>query len=124
MKPLSAEECLAHILKDIERRRFVDYSDKNSVRRYNTAFDRIIEKANYICENYPEKMELFIALLDHPDYFVAATCTSILYGLRNATKEHKHAAIASAKRLCIHPAASEHERIIWSVNIERWEANL
>lgn len=124
MKQLSAEECLMRILRDIEKRKTVDYIDKNSVRRYNAAYDRIIENANYLCDNYPEKMELFVALLDHPDYAVAGTCTSVLFGLRNATREHKIIAIASARRLLLRSDLDWHGKIIWPVNIERWEANV
>ena len=124
MKQLGAEECITHILKDIDKRRTVDYADKNSVRRFNTAMDRIIEKANYLCDNYPDKMGLFIALLDHPDYQIAATCTSTLFGLHNATKEHKLAALDSARRLLSHPGLDAIGAFAWKANIERWEAKM
>jgi hypothetical protein len=124
MKQLSAEECISYILQDIDKRRTVDYSDKNSVRRYNVAMDRIIEKANYLCDNYPEKMGLFIALLDHPDYQIAGTCTSVLFGLHSATEDHKLAALNSAKRLQLRPDLDEIGEYVWAVNIERWEAKM
>lgn len=123
MKQLSAEECIARILKDIEKRKTVDYADKNSVRRYNAGMDRIIERANYLCDNYPDKMGLFVALLEHPDYEIAATCTSVLFGLHNATREHKLAALASAKQL-LRRELNEIDRFAWTINIERWEAKL
>lgn len=123
MKQLSAEECITRILKDIDKRRTVDYADKNSVRRYNTAMDRIIERANYICDNYPDKMDLFTAFLDHPDYDIAATCTSVLFGLNNATKEHKFAALTSARQLLCRDL-NEIQDFAWTVNIERWEIQL
>lgn len=123
MKQLSAEECIKRILKDIEKRRTVDYADKKSVCRYNAAMDRIIKRANYICNNCPDKMDLFTVFLNHPDYDIAATCTSVLFGLSNATKEHKFAALASAKRLLCRDL-NEIEDFIWTVNIERWENQL
>lgn len=132
MKQLSVEECLTHILKDIDKRRAVDYADRNSVRRYNAAMDRIVKRANYFCDNYPDKMELFTSFLEHPDYDIAATFTSTLFGLHNATKDHKLAAIASAKQLMGREGVvttgptqdSEMRKYIWSVNIERWEAKM
>ena len=124
MKQLSAEECIARILKDIDKRRTVDYADKNSVRRYNAAMDRIVEKANYLCDNHPDKMELFTALLDNPDYDISATCTSILFGLHNATRDHKLAALAAARQLLLRPDLNGIKEFIWTVNIQRWEAEL
>lgn len=124
MKQLSAEECITHILKDIDKRRTVDYADKNSVRRYNAAMDRITETANYLCDNHPDKMGLFIELLDHPDYQIAATFTSILFGLHNATEEHKLAAVNSAKQLLLRPNLDAVRKHVWTTNIERWVTSL
>ena len=123
MKQLSANECITRILTDINKRKSIDYADKNSVRRYNAAMDRIIERANYLCDNYPDQMALFTALLYNPDYSIAATCTSILFGLKNATKEHKLAALASARQLLCRDLNGI-EEYIWTVNIERWENQL
>lgn len=124
MKQLSAEACIEYILRDIDKRRTVDYADKNSVRRYNAAMDRIVSRANFICENYPDKMELLVTLLDHPDYQIAATCTSVLFGLRSATKEHKLTAIKAARRLLLRPELSDMEKFIWTTNIDRWETEI
>ena len=124
MKQLSAEACIEYILRDIDKRRTVDYADKNSVRRYNAAMDRIVSRANFICENYPDKMELLVTLLDHPDYQIAATCTSVLFGLRSATKEHKLAAIKAARRFLLRPELSDMEIFIWTTNIDRWETEI
>lgn len=121
MKQLSAEECITHILIDIDKRRTVDYADKDSVRRYNAAMDQIIAKANYLCDSHPDKMGLFVELLDHPDYQIAGTCTSVLFGLHNATKDHKLAALNSARRLLLHPDLDAIGEFAWAVNIERWE---
>ena len=123
MKQLSAEECLARILKDIEKRKTVDYADKNSVRRYNAAMDRIIERANYFYDNYPEKMNMFTELLDHPDFDIAETFTAVIYGLRNATKSHKLIALDSARQL-LSREMNALNRYIWSLVIKQWEAQL
>ena len=124
MKQLSAEECLARILKDIEKRKTVVYSDKNSVRRFNAAMDRIIERANYFCDNYPEKMEWFTTLLDDPDFEIASAFTGTLFILHNATRDHKLAALASAKRLLQRPEINPLEKLGWTITIERWESEL
>ena len=124
MKQLSAEACIEYILRDIDKRRTVHYADKNSVRRYNAAMDRIVSRANFICENYPDKMELLVTLLDHPDYQIAATCTSVLFRLHSATKEHNLAAIKSARRLLLRPELSDMEKFIWTTNIDRWETEI
>lgn len=124
MKTKTAEECISRILRDIEKRRSVDYADKKSVRRYNAAIDRIMENANYLCDNYPDQMELFIALVRSPDYSISATCTSILYYLHGSTLEFKRIALGSARQLLLHPDANEVEQFIWRVNIQRWEAEL
>lgn len=116
MKQLSAEECIARILRDIDKRRTLDCADKNAVRRFNAAMDRIIERANYFCDNYPDKMEMFLAFLDHPDEEIAVTFTTVLAGLHHATREHKLAAIASAKRFLAMRPGTE---FIWGVNIAR-----
>jgi len=123
MKQLSAEECVARILKDIEKRKTVDRSDKNSVRRYDAAIKRISERANYILDNYPEKMKLIISLLDHPDYDIAGTMTFVLFELHHATKLHKLAAIESARRLECRDI-DEFQKFIWAHNIEHWEARM
>lgn len=123
MKQISAEECVARILEDIEKRKTVDYADKNSVRRYNAGMDRIIERGNYLCDNYPDKMELLIVLLDHPDNDIASTCTGLLFNLRNATREHKLAAFISAKKLLCREL-NEIDRYGWTLNIKLWEDEL
>lgn len=124
MKERSALECISRILRDMEKRKNVDYADKNSVRRYNNAFDRMIQNANYLFDHYPEQTDLFMELVNHSDYWIAGHCTSILPQLHNCTKEQKLAAIRSAKRLLTHPDADDIAQMAWQVNIERWEAEL
>lgn len=125
MKINSARECIDRILRDIDKRRIVDYTDRNSVRQYNAAMDRIIKTANYLCDYFPDQMDLFIELVNHSDYIISATCTGILFGLRNSTKAHKLAALMSARRLLVHPEANELEReFYWPSNIAKWEAEL
>lgn len=125
MKVESAQKYIDRILNDIEKRRSVDYADRNSVRRYNAAMDRIIKNANILCDHFPDQMDLFIELVNHPDYQISATCTSILFGLRSSTKLHKLEALASARRLLVHPDADEIARmLIWPTNIAQWEAKM
>ena len=124
MKQLTAEECIARILKDIDKRRTVEYDDKNSVRRYNAAMDRIVERANYLCDNYPDKMGLLTELLSHSDYSIVATCTSVLFGLHSATKEHKLTALNSARQLLLRVPVGSLAEFRWKVNIERWEKSM
>ncbi len=124
MKQLTAEACLARILRDIKKRETVDYWDKNSVRRYNAAMDRIVKNANFFCDNYPDKMELFTAFLEHPDYSIAGTFTSVLHGLHNANAAHKLAALTAAKRLLLRPEIDELSAYVWKINIKRWESEM
>lgn len=128
MRERTAQECIKRILRDIEKRRNphpMDFADRNFVRRYNAAMDRIVESANYLCEYYPNQMDLYMELVHHSDYEISATCTSILFQLKCATKEQKLAAITSAKRLACHPDADDIAKEFgWPMNIKRWEAEM
>ena len=124
MKNMDPNECIRLILQDIEKRREVDYGDKNSVRRYNAAMDRLMKNVEYFYNNYPDQMDMFFQYLDHPEYDIAATFTSALHHLHGATRTQKQIAIQSAKRLINHPCADDIARFAWSVNIQRWEEEL
>ena len=56
----SFEKCFEHILRDIKKRKTVDYLDKNSIRRYNAAADRMFANATYINDTYPERTQEFV----------------------------------------------------------------
>jgi hypothetical protein len=49
----TVDSCIAHILRDIDKRREVDLADKNAVRRYNAAMDRIVKNMEYIDAHFP-----------------------------------------------------------------------
>lgn len=85
----TGDDYINRILKDIDRRRAVDYGDKNSVRRYNAAMERIIRNAKYIDAHFPEELEKFVELCDHPDVFIVDHCTDIVFMLDNTTYAHK-----------------------------------
>lgn len=125
MEVKGAQVYIDRILNDIEKRRYVDFTDRNSIRRYNAAMDRIIKNANYFCEHFPDQMDMYLKLVDHPDYQISATFTAILFGLRGSTKTHKLAALASARKLLLHPDADEIAKMYyWPYNIAKWEAEL
>lgn len=127
MKERSAQECIKRILRDIDKRRNVnpmDYADRNFVRRYNAAMDRVKANANYFFEHYPDQMDLFIELVNSPDYDIACHCAHMLYGMKNSTVEQKRLALSVVKRLVNHPDAPELSRYIMSINVKRWETEL
>lgn len=127
MKERSAQECIKRILRDIEKRRNVDpwnFADRNFVRRYNAAMNRIKENAYYLCEHYPEHMDLFIDLVNSPDFEIACHCAHLLYGMKNSTVEQKRLALSVVKRLVNHPDAPELTKFGMCENIRVWEAEL
>lgn len=127
MKERSAQECIMRILRDIEKRRNIpplDFADRNVVRRYNAAMDRIKENANYFFEHYPDQMDLFIDLVNSPDYAIACHCAHMLYGRKDSTIEQKRLALSVVKKLINHPDAPELSRYGMSLNVQQWETEL
>lgn len=127
MKERSAQECIKRILRDIEKRRNIpplDFADRNVVRRYNAAMDRIKDNADYFFEHYPDQMGLFIDLVNSSDYDIASHCAHLLYGMKNSTIEQKRLALSVVKKLVNHPDAPELSKYCMSINIKRWEAEL
>ena len=127
MKQRSPDECIARILRDIDKRRNIspmDYADRNAVRRYNAAMDRILENACYLWNHYPDQRDLFIDLVRSSDCFVASHCAHILYGIPDATVEHKRLALTIVKELIENPNLPELSRVGMSMNIKRWEEEL
>ena len=123
----SAEECINRILRDVAKRKktnILEFDNRNVVRRYNAAMERIIENANYLCEHYPGQMDMYMELVNHPDYETAATCTTVLFRLKSGTREHKLAAIESARRLLNLAEEDSIAKYAWSVNIDRWEREM
>lgn len=127
MKVRSAQECINRILRDIEKRRNVhpmDFQDRNFVRRYNAAMDRIKENVDYLNEHHPDQMDLFINLVNSPDPLIASHCAHLLYGMEGSTMEQKRLALAVLKRLINHPDISEPSRCGMLMNIKQWEAEM
>ena len=127
MKRRSALECIKRILRDIDKRRCInpmDYADRNFVRRYNAAMDRIVENAHYLWDNYPDQRELFLELVCSSDYIIAAHCAHVLYGMKDSAIEHKRLALAVVKKLVDHPEMPDISRFAMSLNIKQWEAEL
>ncbi len=127
LRERNAQECINRILRDIDKRRDVhplDFADRNVVRRYNAAMDRIIENANYLFENYPDQTGLFLDLVNSSDYSIASHCAHLLYGMKNSTLEQKKLALSVVKKLVNHPDAPELSKYGMSINISTWEAEL
>lgn len=127
MKERSAQECIDRILRDIEKRRVVkpmDLADRNILRRYNAAMDRIKENADYLCEHHPGQMDLFINLVNSSDFSIACTCAHLLYGMKSSTIVQKQLALSVVKKLMDHPDAPELTKFGMRLNIQTWEAEM
>lgn len=124
MKAKSAQDCIHRILTDIEKRRTVNYADRNSVRRYNAAMDRIKDNAQILWDNYPDQRDMLINLIYSTDYYIASHCAHIVYGMKDSTREQKKLVLARVKELIHHPDAPELSKYGMLINIERWEAEL
>lgn len=128
MKERSAEECIQRILRDIEKRRdmeqSMDYGDRNAVRRYNAAMERIYSNAHYLGEHYPDEIYLLVDLANSPDMKISICCAHILYRVTNATVEHKRIALSVLKKQVNNPEVPELTRFGICANVEQWEAEL
>ena len=120
----TAEECIQHILQDIERRKIVDFGDKRSVRAYNAAMDRIYKNGRYIDAMYPEKLNLLVKLLHNEDVKVVLTIATLVQHLHNTTREHRMASIHAVKNLLSADVLNPVEVLGCTWNIEEWERNL
>lgn len=120
----TAEECIALMLEDIERRKTVEYSDKKSVRAYNAAMDRIYKNGRYINAVYPEKLYLLIELLSSKDVKVILTVATLIQRLPNTTREHRIASIQAVKKLLSSDVLDPVEVLGCTWNVEEWERNL
>ena len=115
------------MLRDIDKRRNADpwdLADRNFVSRYNAAMDRIGENARYLCEHYPEQMDLFIDLVNSPDFEISCCCAHLLYRMKASTVEQKQLALSVLKKLMNHPDAPDLTKFGMSINIKRWEVEL
>lgn len=127
MKCRSAEECITRILRDIEKRKntsIIDFDNRNVLRRYNAAMNRIIENANYLWENYPEQRDRLIDLMYSTDCYVASHCAHIVYGMKDSSVAQKKLALSVVKKLATHPDVPELSKYGMMLNIKYWEAEL
>lgn len=127
MKERSAQDCINNILRNIEKRRNMrpqDYADRNAVRRYNAAMDRIIENVDYLDAHYPEAIDLLADLANSQDCKIGVTCAHMLHRVKNGTIKHKQIALAAAKQLMNHPDIDPVTQFGMGLNIKRWEAEL
>lgn len=116
--------CIAHILRDIDKRREVDLADKNSVRRYNAAMDRIVRNMEYIDAYFPNHFCKLSDLLDHPDQKVVDNCMGIMFRLNNCPIETKRKIVGIAKQRLNDPSIHRSDKRIISWNIEKWQDEL
>ena len=86
------EKYIEHILKNIESRKAIDYGDKNSVRRYNAAADRIAKDVTAIEEQHLDKINAFFQLIYHPDPAVAHAIAWYVYDRKSFSVQQKQEA--------------------------------
>lgn len=91
------DQYVQHILKDIELRKSVDYGDKNSVRRYNAAADRIQRDVDTIEQLFPEKIDDFFQMIYHPDVHIATTIAWKVFGGKIFSNDQKLTALEQIK---------------------------
>jgi len=115
------QKCIDQILKDIEKRKTVDYSDRQSVRRYNAAMLRIIKNAEYIEKKHPDCVLVFTDLIYHSDPAVAHCCASLTIDRLNCSKEIKIEALNVIKALAAAGKIDELKMIILRRRIKEWE---
>lgn len=121
MKNKTPQQCIDQILKDIDKRKTVDYSDRQSLRRYNAAMVRIIKNAEYIEKNHPDCVLVFTNLIYHSDPSVAHCCASLTIDRLNCSKEIKIEALNVIKALCAAGKIDELKMITLRRRIKEWE---
>ena len=117
----SIDYCIEGIFREINKRKEVDYSDKNSVRRYNAAYDRFANHFNYLVEHYPESIHMLVDMLDHPDLDVVSHVAPRIIKLRNATKDQKEKALQAVRKIIASPDVEPMDRMGFSWSLEEWE---
>jgi hypothetical protein len=120
----TVDSCIAHILRDIDKRREVDLANKNSVRRFNAAMDRIVKNMEYIDAHFSDQFCKLTDLLDHPDQKVVDNCMGIMFRLNNCPVEIKRKIIEIAKQRLNDSSIHGSDKRIISWNIRKWEDEL
>ena len=88
----SYENLFKCFLTDVEKRKNIDYCDKNSIRRYNAAMDRIIKVSRQISEMYPDHIDEFSSLLNSDDIKLQLTCACMMVQFMNCTEKQLYRA--------------------------------
>ena len=116
------EERIERIFRDIEKRKTVDYADKNSVRRYNAAMDRIVANVKAINNDYPEQKRAFLDFMYHKDPSIAMTFACMVIHVLSCEVDEKREAIAVVRKLLEDGKLDALQKITVPYNLERWEA--
>lgn len=124
MEKQSIAHCIDEILLAIVQRKSVDYGDKASVRRFNTAYDRMIQNARYLDLHYPDQIDALMKLLYHDDLDVVVNCAPIILTLENSTFSQKWEAIAVIRSITTDKRICNSDRLGFSVSLKRWEKRL
>ena len=120
----TAEQCIENILKDIEFRKSVDYADREAVRRYNAAYDRIFKNISYIDVHYPEKIALLVTLCHHADLDITTHCAPMILRLTNASVQQKQEAISIIEELVDGHKLNSAAEFGFAISLKRWKAEL
>ena len=120
----TADQCIEYILKNIDKRKEVDYGSRISVRRFNAAYDRILENARYIDHHHPNALGSLMELIYHQDIFVVEHCAPIILALDHSTLAQKWEAIGVIRALTVDERLSSGDRLGFSMSLEDWEAKL
>ena len=120
MCDVTFERCLKNIFTDIEKRRSVDYADRNSVRRYNAASDRIYKNFAYIDEHFPDRIE---SLMEYVDADNLERIWFFVFGItkmKNSSKEQKVRCVEELRKLRDNPNLGSVERdfaLPWNLEV-------
>lgn len=120
----TVEQYIQAILRDIEKRKTVDLGDKNSVRRYNAAMDRIYKNVKIVLDDFPSGFEKLTAFLDCPDTDVPRHLAPMLFIRDECPVELKRKIVALAKTWLDDPQIDSISKFHISYNIKQWEQEL
>ena len=81
----------------------VDYSDRQSVRKFNTAYDKCLKYVIMIDKLYPEMIGVFCEKVMTSDWRTIALCAPMILQLETPTHEQKCLAVSSIKSLLDNP---------------------
>jgi len=118
------EQCIEHILMDIERRKTVDYGDKNSVRRYNAAYDRMAKNVDRIESMCPECREAFFQYIYHDDPAVSETFACFVFYRNSFSIDQKKDAVRRIEQLLLDGAITGLSTVGYEFLLPRWKQAL